>query len=177
MADDTSTHLANNLKRLREIQGLSQASLAEQSGVPRPTIAHLESGQANPTLHVVLRVARALGVSMDDLVDPGEEGIVVLTVRTLPTKKSGRVRRVQMVAPATLRDAEVERIALREGGRFSLEPAGALEILICESGSFSLVSNKNEATLEEEQVALVRQSCEVASTLGGIVYRVSGRVA
>jgi transcriptional regulator with XRE-family HTH domain len=56
VADDTSTLLAGNIKRLREESGLSQKALAEQSGVPRPTIAHLESGQANPTLGVVLKV-------------------------------------------------------------------------------------------------------------------------
>ncbi|MCH2110625.1 MAG: helix-turn-helix domain-containing protein, partial [Polyangiaceae bacterium] len=67
MSDDLSTKLAANLKRLREERSFSQAQLAEESQVPRPTIAHMESGQANPTLTVVLKVTRALGVSVDSL--------------------------------------------------------------------------------------------------------------
>lgn len=176
MADDTSTHLANNLKSLREAQGLSQASLAELSGVPRPTIAHLESGQANPTLHVVLRVARALGVSVDGLVDAGEAPIRVLSARALPTKKAGRVKRVQVVSSSVFRDGDIERISAKEGGRFRLAPEpGAVEVLICERGHFSLVAEGLEAILEEDQVAFIRASCEVSSESGGIVYRVSGR--
>lgn len=170
-----STRLAQNLKKLREAQGFSQASLAEDSGVPRPTIAHLESGQANPTLNVVVRVARSLGVSVDGLVDPGEVGIRVLGPRNLPSKKSARVRRTQVVPPSTFREAEVERIQLRPGGRFGLEVrAGAVEVLIGESGVFQLASAEEEHELGEEHVAFVRVHCEVSSADGGVLYRVAG---
>ena len=175
MTDDSSTHLAQNLKRMREARGLSQASLAEHSGVPRPTIAHLESGQANPTLHVVLRVARALGISVDGLVDAGEAAVVIASPRQLPTKKSGRVKRVQVAGGAVFRDGEVERIVVREGGRFTITPEAAPEILVCERGVFHLEAGGLEVELEEEQVAIVRESCDVSSAPGGVIYRVSGR--
>ncbi|HXS16107.1 MAG TPA: helix-turn-helix transcriptional regulator, partial [Polyangiaceae bacterium] len=96
MSDGTSTLLSANIKRLREEAGLSQKALAEVSGVPRPTIAHLESGQANPTLTVVLKVAAALGVGVDNLVEPAESPVLILGGRTLPTQKTSRVRRVQL---------------------------------------------------------------------------------
>ncbi|HSC89240.1 MAG TPA: helix-turn-helix transcriptional regulator [Polyangiaceae bacterium] len=180
MADDTSTKLAQNLKRLREAQGLSQASLAELSGVPRPTIAHLESGQANPTLHVVLRVAAALGVSVDGLVTAGEAPVEVMGPRGLPTRKAGRVRRVQMVSPrlskdGPLREGEAERIVVKEGGRFTLPAPSAPEALICERGDFVLQAGGVEVQLGEEQVAILRDACEVSSEAGGVLYRLSGR--
>jgi XRE family transcriptional regulator, regulator of sulfur utilization len=49
-------NLADNLRALREARGLSQQQIAEIAGVPRPTWAHLESGAANPTVAVLVRV-------------------------------------------------------------------------------------------------------------------------
>lgn len=176
MADDTSTRLAANLKRLREGRGLSQASLSEESGVPRPTIAHLESGQANPTLSVVLRVAQALGVSVDALVDSGEVGIRVVGPRALNTKKTAKVKRVQLVEPATLREVEVERIVVKEGGRFRLvSESGELSVLLCARGEFLLEGGGQVVVFPEENIAFLRVDCEVSSALGGELYRVTGR--
>ena len=57
MMDDISSNLSNNLRQLREMRGLSQQQLARQAGIPRPTWASLESGSANPTLSVLVKVA------------------------------------------------------------------------------------------------------------------------
>jgi transcriptional regulator with XRE-family HTH domain len=65
MADDERTRLAHNLRDLREVRGLTQQELSDRSGVPRPTLAHLESGQGNPTLSVLVRVAGALGIGIE----------------------------------------------------------------------------------------------------------------
>ena len=55
--DDSGANLAANLKRLREARGLSQQRISRLSGIPRPTWASLESGDANPTLQVLTRAA------------------------------------------------------------------------------------------------------------------------
>jgi len=59
--------LASNMKYLRKEASLSQEQLSERSGVPRSTIASLERGEGNPTLQVLLGVARGLGVSIAEL--------------------------------------------------------------------------------------------------------------
>jgi transcriptional regulator with XRE-family HTH domain len=59
--------LASNMKHLRKEATLSQEQLSERSGVPRSTIASLERGEGNPTLQVLLGVARGLGVSIAEL--------------------------------------------------------------------------------------------------------------
>jgi DNA-binding XRE family transcriptional regulator len=51
------------LKRIREEKGLTQAELAEKSGVSAAAVASLEQGLRSPTLDTVRRVAHALGVS------------------------------------------------------------------------------------------------------------------
>jgi HTH-type transcriptional regulator, competence development regulator len=57
------------LKRLREQRGLSQAALARQARVTQAAISQWESGiRAVPNLALALRVAKALGVELRELV-------------------------------------------------------------------------------------------------------------
>src|SRR5688572_3556984 len=60
-------HLADNVKALRTARGLSQQQIAKAAGVPRATWTHLESGAANPTLAVLIKIASALQVRLDEL--------------------------------------------------------------------------------------------------------------
>jgi XRE family transcriptional regulator, regulator of sulfur utilization len=62
-----AAHLARNLASLRHARGLTQEALAKAAAVPRSTIANLESGDGNPSLVVLVKVAAALGVPIDEL--------------------------------------------------------------------------------------------------------------
>ena len=66
-ASRIASHLARNLASLRHARGLTQDALAKSAGVPRSTIANLESGEGNPSLSVLVKVAGALGVPIDEL--------------------------------------------------------------------------------------------------------------
>ena len=59
--------LADNLRRLRKQAKLTQADLAEQAGLPRASLAAMEQDDANPGVVSVMAVAKALGVSLDEL--------------------------------------------------------------------------------------------------------------
>ena len=52
----------------REFRGLTQMALAEKSGVNRVQIANIESGSRSGSVETVRKLARALDVSLDDLV-------------------------------------------------------------------------------------------------------------
>ena len=52
---------------LRHTRSLTQDGLAKAAAVPRSTIANLESGEGNPSLAVLVKVAGALGVPIDEL--------------------------------------------------------------------------------------------------------------
>lgn len=58
-----------NLAKMRKAHGLTQAKLSELSGVPRVSIARYETGRVSPSVKILERLAVALGVKMDDLVD------------------------------------------------------------------------------------------------------------
>ena len=53
--------LAHSLIKARLAKKMTQAELAEKSGVNQVIIARLESGTANPTVGTVNRVANTLG--------------------------------------------------------------------------------------------------------------------
>lgn len=62
-----ASHLARNLVALRQVRELTQDALAKAAGVPRSTIANLESGTGNPSLTVLIKVANALVVPVDEM--------------------------------------------------------------------------------------------------------------
>ncbi len=61
------TTLLNQLKSARLAAGLSQQALAGLAGISRQAYSALESGSANPSTEVALRLARALKTSVDRL--------------------------------------------------------------------------------------------------------------
>lgn len=52
----------------REELGLTQEALAYRAGINRTYIGSLESGQRNPSLDTIARLARALGIDAAELV-------------------------------------------------------------------------------------------------------------
>ncbi|AVX21635.1 Helix-turn-helix [Carboxydocella sporoproducens DSM 16521] len=57
------------LKAIRKALGLSQTRLAELSGVSQAYISELEAGCKQPTLTILDKLAKALGVSVAELLD------------------------------------------------------------------------------------------------------------
>ncbi len=61
--------LSKNLRKLREQKGLSQDRLAKLADVANNTIIKIEQGEnINPTLETLKKVAKALEVSIDELI-------------------------------------------------------------------------------------------------------------
>jgi len=57
------------IKRLREKLGLSQEKLARLADVSNNTIINIEAGkQQNPTIETISKIAKALNVSVNDLI-------------------------------------------------------------------------------------------------------------
>ena len=59
---------SKNLKKLRQAKGLSQDRLAKLADATNNTIIKIEQGEnINPTLATLKKIAKALGVSLDEL--------------------------------------------------------------------------------------------------------------
>lgn len=50
--------------RCRKTQGITQEELAKRAGVPRSNITRFESGNYNPSLEMMVRIAAALGMTL-----------------------------------------------------------------------------------------------------------------
>ena len=61
--------LGQNLKKLREKKGLSQDRLSKLADVANNTIIKIEQGEnENPTLETLRKIAKALEISVDELI-------------------------------------------------------------------------------------------------------------
>jgi transcriptional regulator with XRE-family HTH domain len=65
--DKTLTDFGRNVSRFRNDAGLSQDKLAEKADLDRTYLSGIERGVRNPGIKVVIRLARALNVSLDRL--------------------------------------------------------------------------------------------------------------
>ena len=60
----------SRIAELRRKSGLTQEKLAELVGVDRSYIGYVERGQRNPSMGVVYRIAKVIGVSLAELFKP-----------------------------------------------------------------------------------------------------------
>ena len=63
-----SSQLSNKIRRLRFDNGqMTQQQLADKAGVTRQTIIAVESGKYTPSLLLAFRIARAFGLSVEQV--------------------------------------------------------------------------------------------------------------
>ena len=69
MTKTSKSSLAKRIESLRKKQGLSQEKLARLADVSNNTIINIEAGiNDNPTIETLRKIARAFGVSVEELV-------------------------------------------------------------------------------------------------------------
>jgi transcriptional regulator with XRE-family HTH domain len=61
--------LARNLRASRRKTGLSQEAFADEVGVHRTYMSGIERGTRNPSITIIDKIAKALGVTCGDLLD------------------------------------------------------------------------------------------------------------
>ena len=64
---DDAKKLGENLKKMRIKKDISQIELARILGVDRSFVSNIENGKNNPTLSTITSLAKALGVSTNEL--------------------------------------------------------------------------------------------------------------
>jgi transcriptional regulator with XRE-family HTH domain len=112
MDDDLSRALGAvgpRLRALRKQRETTLAALSAVTGISVSTLSRLESGDRRPTLEQLLPLARAHGVTLDDLVGAPQTGDPRIHLRpvshhgmtVLPlTRRAGGIQAFKMVIPA-----------------------------------------------------------------------------
>ncbi|WP_181781709.1 helix-turn-helix domain-containing protein [Pseudonocardia pini] len=76
------------LRAARTARGATLAAVSEETGISESTLSRLESGGRKPTLELLLPLARAYGIPLDELVGAPETGDP--RVRFTPVHRDGR---------------------------------------------------------------------------------------
>lgn len=154
---DPAALLGMNVRQLREARGLTHAQVAKLAELPRATWTNLESGASNPTLTVLLRVATALGVTLDELVAPPRATARHFRASELAVRRRGEAL-IRKLLPDPMPGLDIERIELPPGAGFSGVPhtAGTREYLTCESGTLELAVAGTKYRLAAGDVVVFR---------------------
>jgi transcriptional regulator with XRE-family HTH domain len=126
------------LRGLRQERGATLAQLSASTGISVSTLSRLESGQRRPTLELLLPLARAHHVPLDELVDAPATGdprvharpFVRNGVTTVPlTRRPGGVRAFKQVFPPHWPDGEPD-LRVHEGYEWLYVLSGRLRLLL-----------------------------------------------
>jgi len=141
-----------NLRRLRTRRGLSLERLSRASGVSRAMLGQVELGRSTPTINVLWKIARALGVSFSALItDPtGTHPTVIRAskAKVLTSHDGAFVSRALFPSDAP-RSVEFYELRLAPGSveRADAHPPGTRENLVVVKGELGLVVGGNRHRL------------------------------
>lgn len=126
------------LRRIRDQRGITLTELADATGISKSTLSRLESGQRKPSLELLLPIAEAHQVPIDELVGAPEVGDP--RVRFVPQDRNGRV-----VIPLTRQagglqawkviiepTAEEPKLRIHEGYEWLYVLAGDLRLIVAD---------------------------------------------
>jgi transcriptional regulator with XRE-family HTH domain len=135
-----ATHLARNLVSLRHARGQTQEALAKASSVPRSTIANLESGEGNPSLAVLVKVAGALGVPIDELLASPRAKVRKWDAADIAPRSHGRGVTMRPLVPEPVPEEMLTLMdfAPRGGMRGTPHLPGTREFFTCLSGHVTI---------------------------------------
>ncbi len=131
--------IARNLKRLRTRQGLSLERLSARSGVSRSMLGQVELGHSNPTINILWKIARALGVPFSALTAAaGDDGTRVRHLeqgRTVSSRDGRFLSRALFTGTAARRTEFYElRLAFQGHELAEAHAPGTMEILVVSRG-------------------------------------------
>jgi transcriptional regulator with XRE-family HTH domain len=126
------------LHALRRQRETTLVDLSAQTGISVSTLSRLESGARRPTLELLLPLARAYGVTLDELVDAPSTGDPRIHLRPvqrhgmtmLPlTRRSGGIQAYKLVLPASKRRRRPE-LQTHEGYEWVYVLNGRLRLIL-----------------------------------------------
>lgn len=146
---DVLAFVGENLRRLRREAGLSQAALAESSGISRRMIVNLEGGETNISLSSLDRIAEALGTGFVELVsDPAAHTRRIDAVAWRGARPESEA--VLLGSVPARAEAQLWSWALGPGDRYAAEPdpSGWHEMVAVTEGRIRIELQEGPVTVE-----------------------------
>ena len=114
-------YLAQNVSSLRQKKGLSQGQLAQIAGIPRSTVTYIESGEGNPSLQNLAKIAGALQITIEELLHRPRAQCQLIRANEVKMIKKNQAE-VYKLLPDPIPGTEVDRMEIPAGGRLSGVP-------------------------------------------------------
>ena len=149
--DRTLDAVGPRLKQLRQGRDITLSELAEDTGISISTLSRLEASVRRPTLEQLLPLARAYGVTLDELVDAPPTGDPRINLRPIPgsdgstvlplTRRPGGIQAYKFILPAGRDDTEPD-LRTHEGYDWAFVLNGRLRLVL---GEHDLILEPGEA--------------------------------
>lgn len=137
------------LRRARTQRDVTLTELAAATGISKSTLSRLESGQRKPSLELLLPIAQAHRIPLDELV--GAPDVADPRIRLKPQKRNGRV-----VVPLTQQPQGMHAwkvVIPPEPGEPELRTHEGYEWLYVLSGELRLILAGHDVTMKAGEVA------------------------
>ena len=145
---DVLAEVGPRLRRLRTRRGVTLTALAAETGISKSTLSRLESGQRKPSLELLLPLAQAHGLPLDELV--GAPRVGDPRIRTRPRTRNGR-----LVYPLTERPGgmAVWKVVIPPETDRKLRTHAGYEWLYVLAGELRLILGEHDLVLQPGEVA------------------------
>jgi transcriptional regulator with XRE-family HTH domain len=146
---DVLAEVGSRLKRVRTKRDVTLVELAAATGISKSTLSRLESGQRKPSLELLLPIAKAHGIPLDELVASPDVGDP--RVRPRPQKRGNRI-----VVPLTQQPRGVHAwkvVIPPERKQPELRTHEGYEWLYVLSGELRLIIADHDITMKPGEVA------------------------
>jgi transcriptional regulator with XRE-family HTH domain len=138
--EEVLTAVGPRLRTLRQQRERTLAELAESTGISLSTLSRLESGQRKPTLELLLPLAAAYGVQLDELVGAPQTGDPRVHMKPVThhgrtmiplTRQLGGLQAVKLIIPGSVSDEPHEQ-RTHEGYEWFYVLSGKVRLLLAE---------------------------------------------
>ena len=145
---DVLAEVGPRLRRLHERRGLTLTALAATTGISKSTLSRLETGERKPSLELLLPLAKAHHLPLDELV--GAPSVGDPRVRLRPRTRNGR-----LVYPLTQQSSgtAVWKVVIPPERERKLRTHAGYEWLYVLSGEMRLILGEHDITMQPGEVA------------------------
>jgi transcriptional regulator with XRE-family HTH domain len=143
-SSDLTPVVGHNLRRLRVKRGLSLEKLSRASNVSRAMLGQIELGQSTPTINVLWKIARALGVPFSALISSraaGRTTVMPVTRAKVLTSHDGSFSSRALFPfdqPRLVEFYEL-KLAPRSFEQADPHPPGTVENLVVTAGALEMI--------------------------------------
>src|SRR3954452_3651 len=145
---DVLPALGTRFRLLRERRDMTLTTVAKKTGISKSTLSRLESGQRKPSLELLLPLAEAYHLPLDELVGAPRAGDP--RVRTSPRTRHGR-----LVYPLTQQSSglAVWKVVIPPERQRQLRTHAGYEWLYVLAGQMRLILGEHDITMQPGEAA------------------------